>query len=42
MYRAAYSAIEGAVEGDEPLLGSMYWKWAFPDYGKGERWGLSV
>jgi len=42
VYRATYNAIEAAVEDNEPLLGSMYWKWAFPGYsnfagaGKGE------
>lgn len=30
VYRATYAAIEDAVEASEPLLGSMYWKWAFP------------
>lgn len=30
VYRSTYAAIESAVEKDEPLLGSMYWKWAFP------------
>jgi hypothetical protein len=45
IYRALYAAIEDAVEANEPLLGSMYWKWAFPGYsayagdGKGEPGG---
>ncbi|GBF87865.1 mannan endo-1,4-beta-mannosidase [Raphidocelis subcapitata] len=30
VYEATYDAIEAAVENNEPLLGSMYWKWAFP------------
>ncbi|KAI8471837.1 MAG: glycoside hydrolase superfamily [Monoraphidium minutum] len=30
VYRSTYAAIEAAVEDNEPLLGSMYWKWAFP------------
>lgn len=39
VYRSTYASIEQAVEDNEPLLGSMYWKWAFPTAGgKGEQW----
>lgn len=37
VFAASYSAIEKAVESNQPLLGSCYWSWAFPLYGKGER-----
>jgi hypothetical protein len=30
VYAATYDAIEDAISAGEPLLGSMYWKWAFP------------
>jgi hypothetical protein len=30
VFKSTYEAIEAAVEANEPLLGSMYWKWAFP------------
>lgn len=29
MFRAAYKAIEDAIEDNEPLLGSLYWQWYF-------------
>jgi mannan endo-1,4-beta-mannosidase len=29
VFRAAYKAIEDAIEASEPLLGSLYWQWYF-------------
>jgi mannan endo-1,4-beta-mannosidase len=29
IFRAAYKAIEDAIEDSEPLLGSLYWQWYF-------------